>query len=388
MPSSIDSLRRSIILALALACLPAGARASVMEDTVATVNGRPILLSEYQNELNAAMEQWKRNAPAFLDQKDAMDQLKARALDQMIDQKLLEQEAEKRKTKIHDREVDNGIAEVKERSFRRDESGKPLPDAEVDSLFEKELKRQGLSMTQFRDRIRRQLMVRRLIEDAVRPKAKAPGEADLRGAFEKLQRIVKGSTDSVKGMPDDQAQAFLALGNRLKALTAERVRVSHILVKVPPGASLVEKSQALQKAKDIRRMIEKGGDFAELARKRSEDAESAPRGGDLDFILKGWMPPEFEKAAFSTPVGEVGGPVETQFGYHIIRVQEKKASENLEFGKIKEELGQFLYNTNLQMELESFVKALRDQAHIEKSLPKEKDASKAKEKDGAKEKAD
>src|SRR5438034_8055709 len=102
MPNSINSP----ILCLALMWLTPPPRALVMEDTVATVNGQPILLTEYQNELNVALDQWRRNAPAFLDQKDAMGQLRARTLDQMVDQKLLEQEAEKRKLKIHNREID------------------------------------------------------------------------------------------------------------------------------------------------------------------------------------------------------------------------------------------------------------------------------------------
>jgi parvulin-like peptidyl-prolyl isomerase len=347
-----------------------------MEDTVATVNGQPILLSEYDNALNAALDQWKRSAPAFLDQKGAMTQLRERTLDQMIDDKLLEEEAEKRKIKIHDREIDNGITEVKERNFRRDPSGKVLSDPEVEALFSKELKKQGLSIDQFRDRIRRQLMVRKLIDEVVRPKAKQPDDKELQNTFEKLLVIVKGSTSSIAGMPQDQAQAYLALGNRLRTLTAERVRVSHILIKLPPSASMVEKNRAMKKIMDIRKMVENGGDFAELARKYSEDAESAPRGGDLDFILRGWMPKEFEKAAFGTPVGEVSQPVETQFGYHLIRVQEKKASENLDFDKIKDDLAQFLYNMNLQTELEKLVKSLREQARIETNLPKEKDSAK------------
>jgi len=374
MPSSIN---RSLFLAAA-ALLPTFAGAVSVEDTVATVNGEPILMTEFNNEYQVALEQWKRNAPAAIGEPHMVTQLKARTLDQLIDQKLLEQDATKRKIKIHDREIDNGIGEVKERNFRRDEGGKLLSDQQVEELFKKELKRQGLNMDQFRDRIRRQLSVRKVIDEAVRPKAKVPDEKDLRAAFDKLQFIVKGSTASIAGLPEDQAQAYLALGSRLKALTAERVRVSHILVKFPPNASMVEKTTALKKAKDLRKKIEDGAEFAEVAKASSEDPESAPRGGDLDFILKGWMPPSFEKAAFDTAVGEVSQPVETQFGYHVIRVSEKKASERLEFERIKDDLGQFLYNMNMQAELEKFVKSLRSPAHIETKLPKDKEAPKEK----------
>ena len=126
-----------LLLQQCAALLPV--RAAVLEDTVAIVNGQPILLSEYQKDVDAVMENWKRGAPGLLGDKVAVAELRRKVLDQMVDNNLLQQEAEKRKIKIHDRELDNGIAEVKDRNFRHDEAGKVLSDEEVEKVLDVEL---------------------------------------------------------------------------------------------------------------------------------------------------------------------------------------------------------------------------------------------------------
>jgi len=92
------------------------------------------------------------------------------------------------------------------------------------------------------------------------------------------------------------------------------VRASHILV-------VTEKE-----AKQVKARLDRGEDFAEVAKEVSK-CPSAARGGDLGFFGRGAMVPEFEKAAFALEVGEVSGPVKTQFGWHIIMVTDKKSEE-------------------------------------------------------------
>jgi len=361
-------LRRGLAAILLLAA--ANVSAALVEDTVATVNGVPILKTEYQKNLDSVLEQYKRTAPQLLTDKEAMSQIRKKVLDQMIDDKLFETEAERRKLKIHEREVDAGISEVREKNFRHDPEGKNLSDEEVDKALAEELKKEGVTPSAFRERIRKQMMIRRVIEEAVRPKVKPPEEAEIKKAFDTIKFIVKGDTGAVSGMPERDAQAFMGLGQRVKDLSGERVRVAHILVKTAPKASLVEKNAALKKMEELKKQLAADdADFNELAKKNSDDKESSERGGDLGFVLRGWMPPEFEKVAFSLPVGEVSDPVETQFGYHLIRVQEKKAAENITFPKLKDDLSQFLFNLNFEKELEKTAQDLRKQAQIEIKLP-------------------
>ncbi|MBI4050903.1 MAG: peptidylprolyl isomerase [Elusimicrobia bacterium] len=337
--------------------------AKVMEDIVATVNGQPLLLSDYKKNVEAVLEQYKRNLPEFLKEKDSLEQIRTKVLDQMIDDELLAQKAEKEKIKVRERELDNGIQEVKDR-FKKDETGKPLSEDQAEQVFNEELRKEGVGFGQFRERIKKQLMIRKLIDDIMRSKAKPPLEKEIEAYFNKVKAHIKGDASVMKGLSNEDAQELKVLAQRLKDLTSERVRVRHILIRAEPGDSLVKKSQALKKIQDMKKELQKDGSFAELAKKYSEDPESAARGGDLGFILKGWMVPEFEKAAFSLSVGEVSEPIETKFGYHLIRVEEKRAAQSLQYEDVREDLGQFLFNLNVHKELRALVKELRSQATL------------------------
>ena len=359
--------------AAALLLLAAGpARAKVLEDVVARVNGKPLLLSEYRKNLRSVLDNYQRTMPGLLRDEEALKEIRAKILDQMVDDELLAQEGEKLGMKVHDREVDKGVEEVQERNFRVDElTGKKRTDSETKAALSSELGKEGLTTEAFRERIRRQVLIRRVIEEKVRPMIKEPDEKRLQTAFDKLKAVATGSTEAVKGLSEETAQAYLAFGFRLRDGTSERVRVSHLLIKTASGASIVERNAALKRAEELKKRVDAGADFAETAAKESDDAESAARGGDIGFILRGWMPPEFEKAAFALPVGETSAPVETSFGYHLIRVAEKKAKEGLSLEKVKTEVSQFLYSLETQTELVSFVKKLRSSGTIEATPPKD-----------------
>ncbi|MFA6091314.1 MAG: peptidylprolyl isomerase [Elusimicrobiota bacterium] len=359
----------SLLLAVLLASVPVSAK--VLEDVVARVNGKPLLLTEYKKNVRSVMENYQRSMPQLLRDDEAVKELRGKVLEQMVDDELLAQEGDKLGVKIFQRELEKGVEEIQERNFRTDEeTGKKRSDSEMRAALAAELEKEGLNQDQFQERIKRQLLMRKVIEEKVRPLVKEPDEKTLQAAFEKL-KAVASSTQAVKGMPEETAQAYLSFGMRLHDSVSERVRVSHLLVKFSPGASMVERNQALKRAESLRRKIVEGADFAELAAKESDDAESAPRGGDLGFILKNWMPPEFEKSAFSLQVGDVSEPVESKFGYHLIRVQEKKAKDSLSFERVKGDVGQFLYTLSSQTELQSYIKKLRAAATVELTPPAE-----------------
>jgi peptidyl-prolyl cis-trans isomerase C len=109
----------------------------------------------------------------------------------------------------------------------------------------------------------------------------------------------------------------------------EQVKARHILVafKGSPAAQKGKKplteAEAKAKADDLRKKLVAGADFAEMAKKESDDTESGKNGGDLGAFSHGQMVPEFEQAAFNAKVGEITPAVKTQFGYHIIKVEEK-----------------------------------------------------------------
>lgn len=139
-----------------------------------------------------------------------------------------------------------------------------------------------------------------------------------------------------KAVPSDTALEALARNEyrakpeRFKA--EEEVKIRHILV-----AEKTPESKA--KAEDILSELKKGADFSTLAKERSADTGSAPKGGELGYFTKGRMVPEFETAAFAlTKPGETSGLVETKFGYHILRLDDRKPSRTRTFDEIREEL--------------------------------------------------
>ena len=106
--------------------------------------------------------------------------------------------------------------------------------------------------------------------------------------------------------------------------SGEQVHARHILISVASDATEADQQVALAKAISITQRLKDGADFATLAEKYSNDTGSAAKGGDLGFFPRGQMVAEFENAAFSLPVGQISDPVKSQFGYHIIEVLETK----------------------------------------------------------------
>jgi peptidyl-prolyl cis-trans isomerase C len=117
----------------------------------------------------------------------------------------------------------------------------------------------------------------------------------------------------------------------------EQIRVRHILIRMqgspitlPPGQKDFTEAEALAKALEIRQKIVEGKDFGDLARAESNDSGSSSKGGELGFLKPGQTVPSFEEAAFALPVGEISPPVKTNYGYHLIQVEEKKPTKTFE----------------------------------------------------------
>jgi peptidyl-prolyl cis-trans isomerase C len=143
--------------------------------------------------------------------------------------------------------------------------------------------------------------------------------------------------------------------------TPEMVRARHILIKVDRTASEDDKKKAKEKADGILKRIKAGEDFAKLATEVSDDPGSKIKGGDLGFFQKGRMVPPFEQAAFSLKPGEISEIVETPFGFHIIKVEEKKESVLEPYDKVKDKVKEKVFADFRKSRVEEFVeKAMKD----------------------------
>jgi peptidyl-prolyl cis-trans isomerase D len=127
----------------------------------------------------------------------------------------------------------------------------------------------------------------------------------------------------------------------------DRVKVRHILIKAPLAGADGKVDQkavdeARAKAEDVLKQVKAGGNFAELAKKYSDDPGSAQKGGDLGWVLKGQTVPEFEKTAFAQNAGEISGLVQTSYGFHIIQTQEKETARLKPLSEVKPDLEKML----------------------------------------------
>lgn len=158
-------------------------------------------------------------------------------------------------------------------------------------------------------------------------------------------------------LPDAQLQA--AYNQQMDRFrTPERVHARHILLKTtdktPAEVSLIQK-----RMEELLAQVKKGGDFAELAKKNSEDTGSGAKGGDLDWIVRGQTVPEFEKAAFTLKPGEISNLVKTQYGFHIIKVEAHEQARLRPFDEVRGELTAELVRAEVFAKMQTLADQIR-----------------------------
>jgi len=177
----------------------------------------------------------------------------------------------------------------------------------------------------------------------------------------KIQAGVQISQDELQAYYDQHRDQYRV---------AEQVKVSHILIKTPlpgPDGKVDEKgvAAAQQRAEDVLKQLKAGAKFEDLAKKYSEDPGSAKEGGSLGWIGKGRTVPEFEKAAFSLPVGQTSGLVKSSYGFHIIRVEAKQDAHMKTLDEVKAEIEPILKQQKAQQiaqkQAEDLVQAAKTQ---------------------------
>ena len=157
--------------------------------------------------------------------------------------------------------------------------------------------------------------------------------------------------------------------NQTEFQNPDSVKASHILFLVNKTDSedvVKQKLAAAQKAAD---RAKAGEDFTKLAKELSEEPGAKESGGDLGFFSKDRMVPEFAEVAFKQAPGDISAPVRTQFGWHIIKVTDKKPAGTVPFDQVKEQINSYLKSTKQREAVQGVLKGLKDSAKIENSLP-------------------
>jgi peptidyl-prolyl cis-trans isomerase C len=288
--------------------------------SVASVNGVAITEAEVQKET----DRFTHQAAAAGQQigPEQLTELRKEVLDSLISREVVYQEAERRGLKATDSEVDQKLAELK----------KGFPS---EAEYQAVLQRMNVTEPELRAQVSRQLTMKKLIDQAVIPDV-AVTDAEVKKYYDEH--------------PDD-----FKMG--------EQVRASHILKKVDAKASEADKAKAQKELTDLQARLKKGEDFSEVA-KKSSDCPSAPRGGDLGFFPRGQMVPPFENSAFALKSGDVSDIIETQFGYHLIKVTDKKPAGTLTYDESKEKIAQYLKQEKATDKVSKFIEELKSKAQI------------------------
>jgi peptidyl-prolyl cis-trans isomerase C len=286
---------------------------------IARVNGETIDKAEFEKAIKNIEGRAGQPVPP-----DQRDRVYRGVLDQLIAYKLLMQETKARQIDVADADVDARLASIRQQ----------FPSEDV---FKQALAQQNMTVEQLRSDAKADMQVAKMLEAEVNAKISVqPADID---AFYKQN-------------PDKFQQG-------------ERVRASHILIRVEENADAKTKETARAKAADVLKQLKSGKDFAELAKHYSQDPGSAANGGDLGYFMQGQMVGPFEQAAFALKPGEMSEVVETPFGFHIIKAADRQAARTVPIDEVKPQIEQFLQNQQRQEKTEAFISTLKAKGKVE-----------------------
>ncbi len=294
-----------------------------LPEVVATVNGKDITRTQLQDIFNAAVQSSGMNVAdlSSSQQIGGYTQL----LNDLIDRQLLLDAASKE-------EITNEDVEAEIKKFKSQ-----FPD---EAIFDTQMKQAGMTPEKLQSDVREELKIRRWMESQV--KTSDVTDADAKSFYE---------------------------SNLKEFEQPETVKASHILFMVDADAApdvLKQKEEAAQKAA----ARAKGGeDFTTLAKELSEEPGAKESGGDLGFFPKDRMVPEFANAAFAANLNDISEPVKTQFGWHVIKVTDKKAAGTVPFDEVNNQITSYLKSTRQREAVQKVMKDLKDSAKVQTFLP-------------------
>ena len=299
------------------------------DENIATVNGSGIIVGNYEKVLGLnkqSMEAYYGNTIWDQEIEEGVkykDKFKEMILDQMIYTEVIYEAAKKENLLPTEEEVNKSIEEFNTSIKDNDAYKKQLKELGIDDNFLKYQFERNLASDNYK---------------------------------EKFNKDNSVTNDEIKKYYDENKDDFYI----------DQVEASHILIKTiddeDKKLSDEKKAEAKKKAEEVLAKAKAGEDFSELAKEYSQDTVSAKNGGDLGFFKKGEMVKPFEEAAFSMKVGEISDLVESDFGYHIIKVTDKEDRQKT-FDEVKETIRKTLQDEKCDAQVEK----LKEEAKVEKN---------------------
>jgi len=302
--------------------LPDSVAAKVFDRVVAKVNNEIITLSSVEERVEVLKQKYRRSS-STPGEKEILQE----ALKMIVAEKLQLQEGKKMGLVVDDAAVDAALKEI--------EKNNGFEEGRLAAMLESE----GRTMESYKNHIRDQILVSKVVR------------------FELGSRVNISEREIVRYYQKHQKD-FWEPG---------KARVRHILLLTEKGLPAAKKKEKYQQAKLILAEVRGGKDFVEAAKEYSEDI-SASSGGDVGFVEKGKMVPEFEKAVYSLKEGAISDIVETEYGYHIIKVDEVLRGRTLPLKEVKNKIHFILGNEMQKSAYDDWMGELRKAAFVEISL--------------------
>lgn len=326
--------------------------APTVKDAAARVNGQEISLTEFRRAYALRLDALRQRGGGDLPEALARQfGIPGRVLDELITAELLQQAAEKHGITVSDTDLLDMIR--KDPSFQKDGQFDPETYTQVLQTYLRK------TPPDYESGLRRRLAAGRLLalvsdtaevsDDEVRARFQREGDTvglsvvrfDPAAYASKIKAPTPAEVSAWEKAHGKEIAAYYE-ANRKTYSKGEQVRVRHILVRMGRNPTEAEKSAAFEKATALRKEIQGGKDFAQVAKESSDDPGSKAQGGELGWSERSTFVPAFAQAAFNLKVGELSEPVLTPFGWHLIQVEEKKPAEEKPLSAVSGEIAQVL----------------------------------------------
>lgn len=317
-------LFRTVFVVAALALGVCGTALGVeVGKPVAVVNGVELTEADLSEEISRILPLETSFHSGVSPEK--MKTIRSKAITALVEKELQYQDALAKGLKLTDEELDKEIGKIKERFKAKGD-------------FNKLVAQSGFTEASFRRFVERKILA---------------------------DKVTAQTVDQMVRVTDEMVRAYYET-NKSRYFKPAEFRASHILIKVDPSSSQAEKDKRKEVAETVLKKLREGADFAEVASKESEDLSSI-KGGDLGTFHSGETLPEFEEAVKTLKQGDISGIVETIYGFHIIKLVDRKEPRQLQFDEVKEKIKLLLADKERERLFSLWMERLKANAKILRS---------------------
>jgi len=318
-------MKRLLILGFVILGLAGSLSTSeaVVDRVVAVVNDEVITLAEVDRAIEPFLQEAVK-AEDRLERKEQLNRVRRRVLDTLIEEKLMDYEIRKAGIKVPPREVEAIIDDIMKQNKATQED------------LERALAKEGITFEQYKKQIEKKILRTKLVQWSVKVEPKA-SEKQLRDFYQQ---------------------------NVERYRTPVTFRPAHILFGIPKEAPPEKVQEIRKKCQEVLDRIRRGEDFGEMALLYSQDPSAKDR-GDLGYIKKGELLPAFEKEFDRLRVGEVGGIIRTEYGFHLITLLDRRGGTPRPFEEVKERVQQEYFQSEMDRAVKQFITSLKEKSVID-----------------------